>query len=545
MKYYNQKKINQTTKDLGPKEISKGTLGSVMRYPNETVFTFFKSNIDKRKKLKDEFNTIINSYKEHQINEGILKIKSINNALLEITTEPVIDSVYNLHYMQLKGSEICKIFQKFNVFIKYCVDNKINLSNLKLSDIYLTRNYELKILSIKYDIELLHKIKKEKFSDTHNNKNTMLYLIGTIMYYLYYNQYPHKNETKLPESKHFKELLKYCLNLNKKFDYDEYINHTFFHPDIIFPNSTKENIKLFSGYTIYKPTDNWYMSHDWDELYVVKDGEKYEKNYTIYNSFNKSKILEQKSYFYPELIKLKTDKNKNIYIIIFSSKIFILKKNNNNFSITQEIKSSLNKILELSNGDFAAISNNKIDIYSKASEDKFYIKLIISDINTDFVYETDDNYLSIMDQDKSVLYDIKNCKIIKEVQNTQEIYINQKIKINNYNKSESKIYHNFFEEEILTFNEKILCVMKKKDGTYLLGGYKNHIYQLHFDKYGIPEIISVTDSGYGYYEDDMEGDCIYSYNYSKYYSVGDIKECENGDIITISDFSSIIKYWKY
>ena len=205
MKSYYSKKVNQTTKNLEAKEISKGILGSVMRYPNETVFSFSHSNINKRKKLKDEYNTIINSYKEYQINEGILKIKSINNALLEITTEPVIDSVYNLHYIQLKGFEIYKIFQKFNVFIKYCVDNKINLSNLKLSDIYLTKNYELKILSIKYDIELLHKIKKEKFSDTHNNKNTMLYVIGTIMYYLYYNQYPKNNETKFPEPKHFKE----------------------------------------------------------------------------------------------------------------------------------------------------------------------------------------------------------------------------------------------------------------------------------------------------------------------------------------------------
>jgi len=61
-----------------------------MRYPKETVFIFFKSNIDKRKKLKDEFNTIINSYKEYQINEGILKIKSINKSSFTIITEPVI-----------------------------------------------------------------------------------------------------------------------------------------------------------------------------------------------------------------------------------------------------------------------------------------------------------------------------------------------------------------------------------------------------------------------------------------------------------------------
>jgi len=90
------------------------------------------------------------------------------------------------------------------------------------------------------------------------------------MYYLYYNQYPHKKETIFPEPKYFKELLKFCLNLNKKFDYDEYINHTFFHPDIIFPNITKENIKLFKWFTKYKPSNTGIMSSDCGELYLVK-----------------------------------------------------------------------------------------------------------------------------------------------------------------------------------------------------------------------------------------------------------------------------------
>ena len=391
MKSYYSKKINQTTKNLEAKEISKGILGSVMRYPNETVFSFSHSNINKRKKLKDEYNTIINSYKEYKINEGILKIKSINNALYEIITEPVIDSVYNLHYMQFKGFEIYKIFQKFNVFIKYCVDNKINLSNLKLSDIYLTKNYELKILSIKYDIELLHKIKKEKFSDTHNNKNTMLYVIGTIMYYLYYNQYPKNNETKFPEPKHFKELLKYCLNINKKFDYNEYINHTFFHPDIIFPNSTKENIKLFSGYTEYKPSNAGIMSSECEELYFDKKEENYGRFYSIYNSLNKTKILEVKSFKEPKLIKLKTEKNKNLYIIIFEDQIFVLKKNNNNFSVTQEINNRFSKFLELSNGDIAAYYWKNLNIYSRNSEDKLNLKLNLSDIYASILLETDDN----------------------------------------------------------------------------------------------------------------------------------------------------------
>ena len=36
--------------------------------------------------------------------------------------------------------------------------------------------------------------------------------------------------------------------------------------------------------------------------------------------------------------------------------------------------------------------------------------------------------------------------------------------------------------------------------------------------------------------DDLIGDCIHSITGSRYYSVGTIIECENGDILTISDY---------
>jgi len=388
------------------KEISKGALGFVLRCPKETKFTFFRLNIDKRKKLKEEIDALINSYKEHQIKEGILKIKSIKNDKTSYTiiTEPVMDSVSNLHNHKLKGFEIFKIFEKFNIFIKYCLDKNINLSNLKLSDIYLTTNYEIKLLTINYDTEVYHKIKKEKFNDNHNNNNNnILYIIGTIMYFLYYNEYPKKNETKFPEPKHFKELLKYCLNISTKFDYNEYINHTFFHPDIIFPNSTKKNIIFFD---LYK-------------------GDKYK-------DYNDEKSLFRFGAHFDQVLKKHHVKEKNI---------------------------------------------------------------------------------------------------------------NEKLKIKN-DKSGGAIYHEFFEEKIINFKDHILCITQKKDGTYLAGGYYNYIYQIYFDKYGLGEIISRVDSGYGYYEDDLSGDCIYSYSCSRYNSVGNIAECENGDIITISDYSNQKKIWR-
>ena len=561
MKFFRPIKSFKKTNFLEEKEISKGALGFVKRNSNATIFTFFKSKIDKRKKLIDEINSIINSYKEHQIKEGILKINSINNSntTYTIITEPVIDSLTNLN-MKFKGFEIYKMFLKFNIFIKYCLDKKINLENLKLSDIYLTKNHELKILSINYDTEILHKIKKEKYGDIHdnNNKTNISYLIGVIMYYLYYNEIPKNNETKFPEPKHFKELLIYCLNSGTKFDFNEYITKTFFHPDIIFPNNTKNTIKLIEKYKEYKPNKG-NMSPDCDELYFVLKKVKsphlyydYDYYYSIYNSFDKSKILEEKSFSEPELFKLKTEKNKNLFVIAFNEKMFILKNNSNDtFSIKQEIKLDRYKsLLELSNGDLAVNNGNsfkKIIIYNKNNEDKFDIKLTINDFDAKFIFETSDNYLSIMGYKQSALYDIKSFKKIKESKDSEEIYLNEKIKIkkNITGITGTGIYHEFFEEVIDNFEyEDILCITKKRDGTYLLGGYYNYIYQIDFDKYGFVDFISKIDTGYGYYEDDLSGDCFYSIPDSRYYSVRFIKECDNGNILTISDYADIKKMWR-
>ncbi len=557
MRYCGPKNKTPIKKVLENKEISKGTLGSVVRCPYDTIFTFFKTTIDKRKKLKDEMNSIIQSYKDHPIKEGILKIKSINSygTSYIIITEPVIDSLSNIYDSKFKGFEIFKMFNKFNVFIKYCLDNKIDLSNLKLSDIYLTKNHELKLLTIKYDTEILHKIKKEKFSDINNNKskNNIIYILGIIMYYLYYNEYPKKNETRFPEQKHFKELLKYCLNLNTKYNFNEYFNKTFFHPDIIFPNSTKENIILFNKYIEYKPNKG-YISPETEELYwekKVKVEEFYETYYCIYNSFDKSKICEGKdSENSFRLFRLKAEQNKNIYIIIFyhyrGYTACILKKNSNNsFSLIQEIKSYIYSFLELSTGDIAISDKKRIIIYHKNSGDKFDIRLILN-IPAISLNETEDNYLRVRCEDHSILYDIKSFKIIKEIKDIDEshsIYINEKMRVKNRDKT-AVIFHDFFEEDIFNFDDIIYCLTKKKDGTYLAGGRKNNIYQIYFDKYGFVELLDKVDSGYGIKEDDCKGDCIYSCGPGEYYSVDYIEECQNGNILTISKVDDVRKVWK-
>ena len=555
MRYCNPNKREQTrNKIITEKEISKGMLGLVVKRPKETIFTFYKSIIDKRKKLKEELDSLLKSYKLYKAPEGILKIKSINassNSFI-IITEPIIDCLSNLHYTKFKGFEIFKIFQKFNLFIKYCFDNNINLSNIELSDIYLTEDNELKLLSVNYDLEILHKIKKEKYSiNQKQHKNNIQYIIGTILYFLYYNEYPKINETKFPEPKYFKELIKYCLNSNhsKKFDFNEYINQSFFHPYVNFPNCNKSGIIPFNSYKSTEVKKDVIIPDCDDLFYTVKKIQisEYWNDYihSIYDK-NKNKILEEKSYYGPIISKLNHNKNKNLCLVIFEKKISIIKKYSpDKYSLIQEINlEHVENILELSTGELIFMTCGHVYLFSKISEDKFQEKLKISEIRPHYVFETEDKYLCISGKEKTILYDIKtNMKKVKESKG-KKIYLNEKISINLETVRGSSIYNEFFEEDIFIFDERILCVIKKKDGTYLVGGYENNIYQLYFDKYGFVELISKVDTGYGYYEDNLEGDCIYSIPDSRYYSVGYIKECENGDIITISDYAKRKKIWK-
>lgn len=153
-------------------------------------------------------------------------------------------------------------------------------------------------------------------------------------------------------------------------------------------------------------------------------------------------------------------------------------------------------------------------------------------------YETNENYLIIKQYWRQTLYYKEKNKIIKGDKDAG-IYLNEKIQIIN------GIYHRFFEENILEIDDIYPSITKKMDGTYLIGCYKNHIYQVYFDKYGFAEILSEIDNGYRYYKDDLKGDCFYSDSASGYYGIGYIEECENCDIITISNKEQIKKFWRY
>ena len=192
--------------------------------------------------------------------------------------------------------------------------------------------------------------------------------------------------------------------------------------------------------------------------------------------------------------------------------------------------------LELSNGDLVVDGEGSINIYSKNTEDKLDIKLTIKDIYIYYMYE-DNNYL-IVSSRKYNVFDIKSN--YKKITETSKENFDDKIKI------EKGLYNEFFEEKMIEFEDDFCCSFKKRDGTYLFGGKNNFLYQIFFDKYGFPELISKIDTGYGYYSEPLGEDCFYSYtgSSSRYYSVGFIDECKNGDIITISELDRIEKRWR-
>ncbi len=85
-----------------------------------------------------------------------------------------------------------KMFQNFNLLLKYCNEKIINLSELNLSDIYLTEKNELKLLSINYNSEIIRENKNQKFNDNNNsfiikkNKIIILKQVKFILLDLYY-----------------------------------------------------------------------------------------------------------------------------------------------------------------------------------------------------------------------------------------------------------------------------------------------------------------------------------------------------------------------
>jgi len=128
----------------------KGQLGFIsITKSKETYFTFFSQIINKRPKLRKELETVIKSLKENQGHKqvGFLEIKKIisTGINMAIITEPILNCLPNV--FRFKIHEIFSIFKDFNVFLKNCNEKGINLSELKLSDIYVTEKYKLKILS--------------------------------------------------------------------------------------------------------------------------------------------------------------------------------------------------------------------------------------------------------------------------------------------------------------------------------------------------------------------------------------------------------------
>ena len=481
-------------------------------------------------------------------------------------TEPILNCLPNV--FRFKIHEIFAIFKDFNVFLKNCNEKGINLSELKLSDIYVTEKYELKILSKYYYLDILRNIKQQKLNEDenippeklknpkNNSKKSEIYLLGKILYYLYYCKYPQKNEKEFPKCEVFSDLIKKCLktNINDRLSYEEYFNHPFFHPKIVFPNSDKEKIIPFK----------LYKSYNEEEINFQKcEGINYESKMNNSTYYYLTNILDErknillhiedknKGFFH----KLKNSKNKNLYLFIGLYTLYIIKKNSEtSFSLVQEIKNTKNEkiiyhpvLLELSSGDLAFIKETDkekkyVSIFSKVSENKFQESLVIDEMKEPIdIYETEDNFMIISSKEESLFFDVKKGlkKIRKENKNNEYMFINSKFYFE-YGFFCLLIYNNEYDEQIYKLEKDIYCIKRLQDGTYLLGGRDNDIYQIFFDKFGNPELVCVVDSGYGTFEDDDD----FAFSPIKPYGVGKIEQFENGDIITYSFNFNKAKLWK-
>ena len=255
--------------------------------------------------------------------------------------------------------------------------------------------------------------------------------------------------------------------------------------------------------------------------------------------------------------KLKNSKNKNLYLYIGAYTLYIIKKNSEtSFSLVQGIKNSNTekkehqcKLLELSSGDLAFITETHlgkrsyVSIFSKLSENKFQKSLIIDEVKEPTnIYETEDNFMIISSKEESLFLDVKKGlkKIRKENKDDQYIFINSKFYFRYFGLS-LLIYNNEYDEQIFKLDKDIFCIKRLQDGTYLLGGSNNYIYQIFFDKFGNPEIICIVNSGYGTYENDSD----FAFSPLSTYGVGRFDQFENGDIITYSSYLDIPKLWKF
>ena len=133
-------------------------------------------------------------------------------------------------------------------------------------------------------------------------------------------------------------------------------------------------------------------------------------------------------------------------------------------------------------------------------------------------------------------------KKVKEV-NERKIFISEKISfIPKKYIGGSTIYDEFSKKELFNMKESFLCLIKRKDGSYLAGG-QDTIFQFSFNENGECNLIAKVNSGYGTYCDDYSGNCIFSNDQPEYFGVGFIQEFENGDILTVSDFMHKRKIW--
>jgi hypothetical protein len=138
------------------------------------------------------------------------------------------------------------------------------------------------------------------------------------------------------------------------------------------------------------------------------------------------------------------------------------------FSAVQDINiKEVSNIFELTTGQIALLSSEYGIVYilSKRSDEQFELKLTLTETKANHLFETEEKYLCVTGNQKTILYDLKSNMEKVRVVNDCKIYINEKIAfIPKRRGGGSSVYNESLKKEIYNMKEALFCVIKKKMG---------------------------------------------------------------------------------
>lgn len=406
----------KTNKIVAVKIIDKKYLEGLCSQQNlDNTLDTIRQEIELLAKMSGEYS--LHVIDETETNDSFYVITEIWDTNLE--------NYLNNKKRGLNIDEIKDIFNKLNIAFKRMDDNKIIHENLNMQNILIKYNNN-EIIPLLSDYgkkgELDEKLSIMKSTSQFSSPELLigenydykvdLWSIGSILYKLYFNEFPFNGDTQAAiyndikrkknfkickENYYFNDLIKKLLVIdpNYRMTWEEYFNHKFWEPDKNDKDSNKNYIdEILDDENIKKENKK---RNTYKFLYKKNKNAPKAKCYNIYyclknDNYNQIKRLKQKNNFEKKKIEIIVDKNnKNELIenLIYQeliekvpiedlTKLILYGCNLNNINILQNIQSF--NLLEL---DLSLNQIDNIEALSKVS----YINLITLNLSNNNIYD--------------------------------------------------------------------------------------------------------------------------------------------------------------